>query len=183
MFFNRWMGNLIHLYNRIRKSVLNVHWKDWCWSWNSNTLATWCEEFTHLTRPWCWERLRARGEGDNRGWDGWMASSNQWTWVWVSSGIWRWTGRPGVLQSMGHKELNTTEPLKWTDTIGYYSVKKGNELSNHKMTYMNIKCIFNAKWRKQMWKDYLLYDFNYMASWKRQNYRHGKKISSNQVCG
>ena len=57
------------------------HWKDWYWSWNSNTLATWCEELTHLKRPWCWERLRARGEGDDRGWDGWMASPTQWTWV------------------------------------------------------------------------------------------------------
>ena len=62
-----------------RKSVLNVHWKDWCWSWNSNTLATWCEELTHLKRPWCWERLKVGGEGDNRGWDGWMASPTQWT--------------------------------------------------------------------------------------------------------
>ena len=56
-----------------RKSVLNIHWKDWCWSWNSNTLATWCRELTHLKRPWRWERLRA-GEGDDKGWDGWMAS-------------------------------------------------------------------------------------------------------------
>ena len=60
-----------------RKSVLNIHWKDWCWSWNSNTLATWCEKLTHLKRPWCWERLRAEGEGDGRGWDGWMASLTQ----------------------------------------------------------------------------------------------------------
>ena len=59
-----------------RKSVLNIHWKDLCWSWSSNTLATWCEELTHLKRPWCWERLKAGGEGDNRGWDGWMASPN-----------------------------------------------------------------------------------------------------------
>ena len=56
------------------RSVLGVHWKDWCWSWNSNTLATWCEELTHWKRPWCWERLKAGGEGDDRGWDGWMAS-------------------------------------------------------------------------------------------------------------
>ena len=56
-----------------------------CWRWNSSTLATWCEELTHWKRPWCWERLRAGGEGDNRGWDGWMASPTQWTWVWVSS--------------------------------------------------------------------------------------------------
>ena len=49
--------------------ILNIHWKDWCWSWSSNTLATWWEEPTHWKRPWCW--LRARGEGGDRGWDGW----------------------------------------------------------------------------------------------------------------
>ena len=54
------------VYPKFRKSVLNIHWKDWHWSWNSNTLATWCEELTHLKRPWCWERLRAGGEGDDR---------------------------------------------------------------------------------------------------------------------
>ena len=54
------------------KSVLNTHWKDWCWSWNSSTLAIWCEELTHWQRPWCWERLMVEGEGDDRGWDGWM---------------------------------------------------------------------------------------------------------------
>ena len=64
------------------------HWKDWCWSSNSNTLATWCEELTHWKRPWCWERLKAGGEGDNRGWDGWIVSPTQGTWVWVSSGSW-----------------------------------------------------------------------------------------------
>ena len=64
-----------------RKSVLNSHWKDWCWNWNSNPLASWCEELTHWKRPWCWERLRAGEEGDDRGWDGWMASPTQWTWV------------------------------------------------------------------------------------------------------
>ena len=51
-----------------------VHWKHWCWSWNSNTLATWCEELTHLKRPSCWEKLKAGGEGDDKGWDGWMTS-------------------------------------------------------------------------------------------------------------
>ena len=52
-----------------------------CWIWNSNTLATWCKELIHLKRPWCWERLKAGVEGDNRGWDGWMASPTQWIWV------------------------------------------------------------------------------------------------------
>ena len=49
------------------RAVLNIHWKDWCWSWDSNTLATWCEELTHLKRPWCWERLKAGGEGKIEG--------------------------------------------------------------------------------------------------------------------
>ena len=80
--------------------VLGVHWKDWCWGWNSNTLATLCEELTHWKRPWCWEGLGAGGEGDDRGWDGWMASPTRWTWVWVNPGSWWWTGRPGVLQFM-----------------------------------------------------------------------------------
>ena len=70
-----------------RRSVLGIHWKDWCWSWNSSTLSIWCEELTHLKRgPWCWEILKAGGEGDDRGWDGWMASLTQWTWVWINSG-------------------------------------------------------------------------------------------------
>ena len=61
-----------------RRSVLGVHWKGWCWSWNSSTLATSCEELTHWKRPWCWEGLGAGGEGDDRGWDGWMASPTRW---------------------------------------------------------------------------------------------------------
>ena len=100
-------------------------------------------ELTHLKRPWCWERLRAGGEGDNGGWDGWMASPTQWTWVWVDSGSWWWTGRPSMLQFMGSQrvghdwvtELNCntgppiassfccseTEPRKWhtPTTISY----------------------------------------------------------------
>ena len=75
--------------------------KDCCWSWNWNTLATWCEVLTHWKRPWCWERLKVRGEVDSRGWDDWMASLTRWTWVSASSWNWWWTGMPGVLQSMG----------------------------------------------------------------------------------
>ena len=95
-----------------RRLVLGVHWKDWCWSWNSNTLATWCRELTRLKRPWCWERLRAGGEGDDRGWDDWMASP-----TWVYSRSWWWTGRPGVLQFMGLQRIRhdwVTE-LNWTE--------------------------------------------------------------------
>ena len=84
----------------LKEIILNIHWKDWCWSWNYNILPTWCDELTHWKRPWCWERLKAGGEGDDKGWDGWMESLNQWTWVWASSRCWWWTGKPGVLQSM-----------------------------------------------------------------------------------
>ena len=74
----------------IRKSVLNIHRKDWCWSWSSSSLVTWCEELIHWKWPWCWERLKAGGEGDDRGWDGWMASPTPRTWVWTHSGkSWR----------------------------------------------------------------------------------------------
>ena len=77
-----------------------------------------CEELTHWKRLWCWEGLGARGEGDNRGWDGWMASLTWWTWVWVNSGSWWWTGRPGVLRFMGLQRVGhdwMTE-LNWTDS-------------------------------------------------------------------
>ena len=58
-----------------------------------------------LKRPWCWETLKVGGEGDNRRWDGWMASPTWWTWVWVNSRSWWWTGKPGMLQSMGSQRV------------------------------------------------------------------------------
>ena len=95
-----------------RKSVLNIHWKDWCWSWNSNTLAIWCIELTYWKRSWCWKRLKAGGEGGNRGWDGWMASPTQWAWVWASSRSWWWRAAVhGVAKS--HTWLSD-----WTDWTG-----------------------------------------------------------------
>ena len=88
-----------------------------CWSWSSNTLATWCEEVTHLKRPWCWERLRVGGKGVDRRWDGWMASSTQWTWVWANSRRQCRTGEPGMLQSMGSQrvgyDLATEQQRRW----------------------------------------------------------------------
>jgi len=101
--------------------VLNIRWKDWCWSWNSNTLATWCEELTHWKRPWCWERLKAGGEGYEKGWDDWMASLTWWTCVWVNCGSWWWTGSPGVLQFMSSQIVGydwVTE-LNWTEASLY----------------------------------------------------------------
>ena len=76
-------------------------------------VATWCEELTRLKRPWWWERLKV-GDGDDRGWGGWMTSPTQWTWVWVNSGCWWWTGRPGVCP-WGRRESDTTERLNWTE--------------------------------------------------------------------
>ena len=66
-----------------------------------NSLATSCKELIHWKRPWCWERLGAGREGDDRGWDSWMASPTRWSWVWVNSRSWWWTGRPGMLRFMG----------------------------------------------------------------------------------
>ena len=80
-----------------------------------STLATSCEELTHWKRLWCWEGLGAGGEWDDRGWDGWMASPTRWMWVWVNSGSWWWTGRPGLLQFMGSQRVghNWTTELNW----------------------------------------------------------------------
>ena len=104
-----------------RRSVLNIHFKDW-WSWNSYTLATWCKELTHLKRPWCWERLKVGAEEDDRGWDGWMVSPSQWTWIWVNSMSWWWTGRPGVLRFVGSQRVrhNWETELNWTGDAGVY---------------------------------------------------------------
>ena len=80
-----------------------------------------CEELTHWKRPWSWEGLKAGGEGDNRGWDEWMASPTQWTWVWASSGSWWWTGRPGVLHSMGLRRVwhDWATGLDWLTLVQY----------------------------------------------------------------
>ena len=115
------------------------------WSWNSSTLATWCEDLTHLKRPWCWERLRAGGEGDDRGWDGWMASPTQWTWGWVGSGSWSWTGRPGVLRFMGSQsggydwatELNWMNACVWNlETWNIWSIGKAEMVIRRERTHV-----------------------------------------------
>ena len=98
-----------------RRSVLGDHWKDR--GWNSNTLATSCKELTHLKRPWCRERLKSGGEGDDSGWDGLMALLTQWRRVWVNSGSWWRTRKPGMLESMGSQRVGhdwATELNWWT---------------------------------------------------------------------
>ena len=116
----------------LRKSTLNIYWKDWCWS--SNTLATWCEELTHWKRPRCSERLKAGGEGDDREWDGWIASPTQWTRVWENSGKWWWRGKPSMLQSM------------WSQRIGHdlateqQYIKSNWNYSGNRLYYPQESC-------------------------------------------
>ena len=104
-----WGGGICHFYN-----------PELLYAVEAETQILWpsdAKELTHLKRPWCWERLKAGGKGDDRGWDGWMASPTQWTWVWVNYGSWWWTGRPGVLQSMGSQRVghNWVTELNWTE--------------------------------------------------------------------
>ena len=121
-----------------RKSILNIHWKDWCLSWNSNILATWCKELTHWKRPWCWERLKAWEEGDNRGWDGWRASPTHWTWVWASSKSWWWTGRPGVLLSIGLQrvECDWMNEVNWNDLLCKINIARASILIFFVFSYL-----------------------------------------------
>ena len=100
-----------------RRSALGFLWKEWSWSWNSSTLATSCEELTHWKRL-CWEGLGARGKGDDKRWDGWITSLTRWTWVWVNSGSWWWTGRPGVLRFMGSQRVDSLEKSLMLGGIG-----------------------------------------------------------------
>ena len=96
---------------------LNIHLKDWCWSWSSNTLTIWCKELTHWKRPWCWERLNVRAERNDRGWDGWSVSPVWWMWIWTSPGSCWWTGKPSIVQYVGSQRVRhkwVTE-VNWTE--------------------------------------------------------------------
>ena len=126
-FFTNWAVREVWIiYSWIFKDIFDNMYRK-----NSNTLATSCEELTHWRRPWFWEGLGAGGEGDDRGWDGWMASPTGWAWVWVNSGSLWWTGRPGVLQFMGSQRVgyDWATVLYWTETdrkkIWYWKSKAG----------------------------------------------------------
>ena len=113
-------------------------------------MATSCEELTHWKRLCCWEGLGARGEGDDRGWDSWMASPTRWAWVRAGSGSWWWTGKPSMLQSMGRKESDMTEQLNWTDAnrqligkvpdAGSYWGQKEKRVSEDEMAGQHHQC-------------------------------------------
>ena len=85
---------------------------------------TWCEKLTHLKRPWCWERLKVGGEGEDRGWDGWIAPPAPWTSAWVNSGIWWWTGSPGMLQSMGLQRVGHDWGTELNWRVKWYMAEK-----------------------------------------------------------
>ena len=129
-------------------------------------LVTWCEELTHLKRPWCWERLKAGGEGADRRWDGWVASATQWTWVWVSSGSWWWTVKPGTLQSMGWQRVghDWVTGLNWTDPQDAWGNIQHPNLSVQRHAYATL-------WEVYLFTASDLYDFVSRSFWPDQ----GKK--------
>ena len=154
----------------ILKEINPENWKDWCWRWNSNTLAMWCEEPIHWKRPWCWERLKTGGDGDDRGWDGWMASPTQWTWVWVGSRSWWRTGKPCMLKSMELRRVrhNWVSELWWKVankqctkpyskfSTNIYQVKQKGKINNwykseiikgHKQTKIQVLFFTNLYWK------------------------------------
>ena len=107
-----------------RKSTLNVQWKDWCWSWSSNTLATWWKELTHWKRSWCWEKQKGITEDEMLGWH------HGWTWVWANSGSWWWTGKHGVLQSMGLQRVRHDWVTELNEKIKGLAYNRHAKISN-----------------------------------------------------
>ena len=87
-------------------------------------MAAWCKELTHLKWPWCLKRLKAGGERDDRGWDGWMASPTRWTWVWISCRSWWWQGSLVCCSPWGRKELrhNWVTELNWIKVLSLFTV-------------------------------------------------------------
>ena len=148
------------------KEIQSVHPKgnqSWificCWSWNSNTLTIWCEELTHWKRPWCWERLKVGGEGDDREWDGWKASLTRWTWVWVNYGNWWWTERPGVglvcCSPWSHKE--STWLRDWTEyQRGMYLVDLILCIMTNTTPILNVRILLILSNIKRFFKSCLL---------------------------
>ena len=103
-----------------RRSALGVLWKEWCWSWNSSTLATSWEELTHWKRLWCWEGLGAGGEGDEMaGWHHWL-DGHEFEW---SPGVGDGQGGLACFNSWGRKEADTTEWLNWTELLQWKVLK------------------------------------------------------------
>ena len=150
-FSNEWLNQFI-----LKEISPGCYWKDWCWSWNFSTLATSWEELTHWTIPWCWEGLGAGGEGDDRGWDGWMASLTRWAWVRVNSGV--GDGQEGMVcsDSWGHKESDMTERLNWAELTWNVTNWLPNELNSWSSFIIhfyiqNIQAAPAAQFQKNEW--------------------------------
>ena len=111
----------------------------------AETPILWSPHAKSWKSPWCWEGLGAGGEGDERGWDVWMASPTQWTWVWVNSRSWWWTGRPGVLRFMGWQRVETTEWLNWTKLNPLYPPWVKKKKKNKKMSVKKIYIILQLE--------------------------------------
>ena len=130
-----------------------------------------CEELTHWKRLWCWEGLGAGGEGDDRGWDGWMASLTRWTWVWVNSGSWWWIWKPGVLRFMGLQRVGHTERLNWTELFPDFlpssllSPPYSNSLNKQVGKEFN-QVVFKFRFNKCYWGPSMYY----MQSLRNRNY-------------
>ena len=123
-------------------------------AWSSNTLATWWEELTHLKRPWCWKSLKAGGEGDDKGWDGWMASLTQWAWVWANSGSWWWTGKPGMVQSIGSQRVGHN----WVTELNWRHIKfKGDRETKFTEAFTGLNAVtvkvvgFASRSKRRLW--------------------------------
>ena len=123
---------------------------DWCWRWSSNTLATWCEELTHSKRPWCWERLKAGGERDDRGWDGWMASLTRWTWFQQAPGDGDGQGGLECCSPRGHSRIWLSD---WTTL--YAGDPCENKHMKLRSTAYSFKNVLNPAppWRSRFHKD------------------------------
>ena len=142
-------------------------------------LATWCKELTHWKRAWCWEKLKVGGDGDDRGWDGWMASPTQWAWVWANSGSWWWTGRPGVLQSMGSQRVKHAwaELTEWNQmvpgTCVYHrpDLWKGDSFAWIKCSFLNLhlkkECTLAEPGLSEKRRWYLGIKRSWLVSWRR----------------
>ena len=105
---------------------------------------------THWKRPWCWEGLGEGGEGDNRGWDGWMASPTRWTWVWMNSGNWWWTGRPGVMRFMGWQRVRHDWATELNSISEHLTMKVSVVCSMRKGLVCFISCSVPRAW-KNIW--------------------------------
>ena len=134
---------------------------------------------THWKRLWCWERLGAGGEGDDRGWDGWMASLTRWTWVWVNCGSWDGQGGLACCDSWGHEESDMTERLNWTE-LNCINLKKPLVFTIYKVYTLNCEHmdLWDAMlmdWMKKNWVIKLLSSFNYSFSCSFIDYPWKKK--------